>query len=350
MEDTYFISREGNFEAIVRSEKDLCLVLLGGTADTNQAGELHDIIEKGYLTGKKAFNYIIDLEKLRYVSSTGIGILIGMRNDAKEFVAIASASERMKKNLSTHGLIQIGPDVSYIQEYDSLKDALKAKGASTIFTDISINLKMGLVEGIEYDHREQTILKAYLPRASKEEVYKELKKMAGYEKEIYVDEKNVSDEINVPSERKYAVVIFRFLKEAFKRANLYGENKFDDDYLEITAKELTENAVMWGYKGRRDGVINCRYSLDNERLVIHYTDWGAGYSPSSIETLKDLIGFRTAGEGLNRLQGLFDDPIRPLGPAPEMSNKTNDFIAKNLKGFTPGKGTRVTLVKYLVLT
>jgi len=123
MKDIYFISKEGNFEAIVRSEKDLCIVLLGGTADTNQAGELHDIIEKKYLTGKKAFNYIIDIEKLRYISSTGIGILIGMRDDAKEFVAIASASERMKKNLSTHGLIQFGPDAGYIQAYDTPRQA-----------------------------------------------------------------------------------------------------------------------------------------------------------------------------------------------------------------------------------
>jgi anti-anti-sigma factor len=351
MKDIYFISREGNFEAIVRAEKDLCLVLLGGTADTNQAGELHDIIEREYLTGKKAFNYIIDIEKLRYISSTGIGMLLGMLDDAKEFVAIASASERMKKNLSTHGLIQLGPDFGYIQAYDTLEDALKAKGASTIFADISLNLKKGLIEGIEYDYREQTILRAYMPRASEEELYKELKKMAAeYKKEIYADGKNVSDEINVPSERKYSVVIFRFLKEAFKKANLYGEHKFDDDYLEITAKELTENAVMWGYKGRKDGVINCRYFLDNERLVIYYTDWGAGYSPSKMETLKSLIRFRISGEGLNRLQNLFDDPIRPISPAPEVSKKTNNFISKNLKAFTPGKGTRITLVKYLILT
>ncbi len=350
MKDIYFINREGNFEAIIRSEKDLCVVLLGGTADTNQAGELHDIIEREYLTGKKEFNYIVDIEKLRYISSTGIGILLGMHDDAKEFAAIASASKRMKNNLSTHGLIQPDPAFSYLQEYDTLENALKTKGASTIFTDISLNLKNGLMEGVEYAYREQTILKGYIPRASEEELYKELKKMAAeYKKKIYTDGKNVSDEINVPSERKYAVVIFRFLKEVFKKANLFGEHGFNDDHLEIIAKELTENAVMWGYKGRRYGVINCRYFLDNERLVIYYTDWGSGYSPSKIKTLKSLIRFRTAGEGLNRLQGLFDNPIRPISPAPKMGRKAKDFISKNLNAFTPRKGTKITLVKYFDL-
>ncbi len=80
-------------------------------------------------------------------------------------------------------------------------------------------------------------------------------------------------------------------------------------------------------------------------MKIHYTDWGFGYSKIR-KSLRQAS--QTGGEGLNRLQGLFDNPISLKSPSPKMSKAIRNFIFKKIPSpHMPGIGTQLTLIKDL---
>ncbi len=91
--------------------------IMGGPDATTLNEQLHNLIE----AGKK--NVVIDLKEVKFMNSSGLGMLIGglttMKN-AKGELKIASASEKIESLLVITKLITV------FEHYDSVKEAVRS--------------------------------------------------------------------------------------------------------------------------------------------------------------------------------------------------------------------------------
>lgn len=105
-----------NYEAI----DNKLVVKLEGELDHHVAEEirhdLDDAIEK-----KRIKNLIFDLKDLRFMDSSGIGVIMGRYKNISKMggkVAIIQVSEKVDKIFTLSGLYKI------VEKYDNLQDAL----------------------------------------------------------------------------------------------------------------------------------------------------------------------------------------------------------------------------------
>lgn len=68
-------------EIKTKSEKDYCLIEVSGEVDASSSIELDDAIKEAL---KKNQHILIDLEKLEYISSAGLGVFISYLEELKE--------------------------------------------------------------------------------------------------------------------------------------------------------------------------------------------------------------------------------------------------------------------------
>ncbi len=91
--------------------------IMGGPDATTLNEQLHNLIE----AGKK--NVVIDLKEVKFMNSSGLGMLIGglttMKN-ARGELKIASASEKIESLLVITKLITV------FEHYDSVKEAVRS--------------------------------------------------------------------------------------------------------------------------------------------------------------------------------------------------------------------------------
>ena len=91
--------------------------VMGGPAAETFRNELHDLIENGKT------NVVVDLSNVKFMNSSGLGILIGglttMRN-AEGDLKICGAIESVKSMLMVSQLLKV------FDHYDALDDALAA--------------------------------------------------------------------------------------------------------------------------------------------------------------------------------------------------------------------------------
>ena len=92
-------------------------IIFMGSMDTEPAQELNKYLhEKCYV---QRYNYIIDLELLEYMSSTGIGVLSNLENYKKEFVYFSKMHPEVEKTCKLIGIDR------YWKFYEDLEDVGK---------------------------------------------------------------------------------------------------------------------------------------------------------------------------------------------------------------------------------
>jgi anti-sigma regulatory factor (Ser/Thr protein kinase) len=173
----------------------------------------------------------------------------------------------------------------------------------------------------EYRKRWVKILRDYLAHM---EVVKEIQNMGPY-----IQQAEYQNSIAVPSEEKYACILYKFLDRIFNRVLQVNGDEFDDWTIELIAKELMTNAVKHGYSYRKNGVVEASYTLYNGTIEINVIDYGKGFTPS-VNSRQSL-----PSAGLKILRKIFDEII--ITSAPQ----------KNIQGLVLGKGTMVKMKKYL---
>ncbi len=90
------------------SEEDTHVVELGGEIDVYTSPKVKDAITE--LIDQGHYNLIINLEKVRYIDSTGLGVLIGGLKRVREHggtVNLVCTNPQIKKIFDITGLVKI---------------------------------------------------------------------------------------------------------------------------------------------------------------------------------------------------------------------------------------------------
>ncbi|HMD02034.1 MAG TPA: STAS domain-containing protein [Candidatus Baltobacteraceae bacterium] len=103
------------------SDHDAYVVELGGEIDVYTSPKVKDAIME--LIDRGHYNLVINLEKVRYIDSTGLGVLIGALKRVREHggtVNLVCTNPQIKKIFDITGLVKI------FGIYDNEQDAKKA--------------------------------------------------------------------------------------------------------------------------------------------------------------------------------------------------------------------------------
>ena len=104
-----------------RSKGDVVLLDITGEIDLYNAPEIKDIINK--LISEKKYNIVINLEKVSYIDSSGIGALISSLSNLKKYqggLKIINVFASVKK------VFELTKLTSFFEIYDSEDDAVKS--------------------------------------------------------------------------------------------------------------------------------------------------------------------------------------------------------------------------------
>lgn len=106
----------------VREAEGECYVVdLAGEIDVYTSPKVKDAL--GELIDRGVYNLVIDLEKVRYIDSTGLGVLIGSLKRVREHggtVNLVCTNPQIRKIFDITGLVKI------FGIYDSEASAMKA--------------------------------------------------------------------------------------------------------------------------------------------------------------------------------------------------------------------------------
>ena len=104
-----------------QSEGDAYVVELAGEIDVYTSPKVKDAITE--LIDQGHYNLVINLEKVRYIDSTGLGVLIGGLKRVREYggsVSLVCTNPQIKKIFDITGLVKI------FGIFDSEPSAMKA--------------------------------------------------------------------------------------------------------------------------------------------------------------------------------------------------------------------------------
>lgn len=334
--EDYFIDRLGKLEVFIKLESDYCLLLMGGRAETQQAREVHALLlVTGIISNEKKYNFIVDLSKVRYLSSTALGMISQLAKIKKKELIICGADSGCSKGLSSVGVFADEEErVSYTAEISAV---LEERNFSVELKERVVGAIDSLQEPHQPDLREAAIVASYLKNTDDKAVAAEMHNMERYIKEAFNSER-----LLIPAKNVYSVCSFIYLRRLLRAIGRYSKEPtqyyYDEDTVEILAKELTENAVRWAYRSG-DGVIELNYSVNDKYLVVFFSDYGSGYREKKIRGI-----FRAGGKGLKRIRGVIDGYLTVISPAPIISKQMREEIATDFSTMVPGKGTLVILM------
>lgn len=100
---------------------DIVILVIIGEIDLYNAPEIKDIINK--LVEERIYNVIIDLEKVSYIDSSGIGALISSLSNLKKYqggLKIINVYASVKK------VFELTKLTSFFEIYDSEEEAISA--------------------------------------------------------------------------------------------------------------------------------------------------------------------------------------------------------------------------------
>jgi anti-anti-sigma factor len=297
---------------LVDEESSIIVFIFSGSLDKEPILSVKSHIEK--IVSGKQFNFIADLTYVNYISSTGLGFLMYLSKYKKEFTFLSFPPEKI---LQPFKLLELDEFFNFYSNPDELKtrayvppEIVRALKDETAIVDV------------HYKMRWMNILRGYV--SSHEELLKEVDRMRPY----LHDAENAAA-LTLPSEEKYACVLYRFLDRIFRQEAHISSEEIDEALVELIAKELITNAVKHGYGNRKDGTIVAQYTIDDERLIFDLIDYGKGFS--SPKPKHDLF----PSAGLKLLDKLFDEIVIRRAPK------------KKVPGVALGKGTMVSMTKYL---
>ncbi|MCU0606939.1 MAG: ATP-binding protein [Candidatus Edwardsbacteria bacterium] len=303
-----------NFNAtvLVFDTADLCAILLSGSMDTHVVAMLREKVNAA--TVGKRFNYIVDLDGLTYISSTGLGFLMYLLKHQREYVYLSHPKLAVLKPFN---LLGIRTMFRYYQTVGDLEQ--RPEVPAEVLSPFWVEKEE--VAAARQRKKWVNILRDYLIDG---ELTREIQQMSAY-----LGAAEDGDTITLPAEEKYASVLYKFLDRAFHTVNEFSGEPIDEAAIELIAKELMANAVNHAYGNRPGGTVVARYSTDRVRIEITFTDHGRGFSPAA----PDEGGL--PGAGLQLLRKIFDELT--VGEAPR-------GVAQ---GLVLGKGTTLRMVKYV---
>lgn len=299
-------------KVLVFDSLDTCAILLSGSMEPHLASQLREKVNAATV-GKK-YNYVVDIDGLTYISSSGLGFLMYLTKNRRDFVYLSKPGPAVSRPFDLLGIRHL------FLYFKSLEELEKQPGIPAgILSPLWMEKKV-LAASL---HQKQwvKILKDHL---ASRELTREIQAMSSY-----LEAADRQDVLVLPADEKYASVLYRFLDRAFGLAAERGGEPVDAATIEIVAKELMANAVKHGYGYQTGGVVEAGFNMDQARLEITFTDHGRGYSPSPAGD-DDL-----PPAGLELLRNLFDE--MSVGEAPQ----------KLAEGLVLGRGTTVRMVKRL---
>ena len=303
------VVEEPNFSAtiLVFDRADLCAILLSGSLDTHVVPRLREAA-KAATAGKKC-NYVVDLDGVTYISSTGLGFLMYLLKQQREFVFLSNPRPAVLKPFNLFDI------KSLFRYYQTVAD-LGTQPGLTDEVISAIRGQKGSLRATGPHKRGLATLAEYL------ENEEEVQRMAPY-----IHGAGQQGRITLPAEEKYAGVLYLFLEKAFGQAGeLLGE-PIDEAAIELISKELMTNAAKHGYGHQKGGMVEVGYAVDTAKIEVSFADRGRGYSPGA--PAED--GLPSAG--LAMLRGIFDELT--IAPGPEGRSE----------GLVLGGGTTVRMVK-----
>jgi anti-anti-sigma factor len=293
-------------------QADLCAILLGGSMDTHVVAALRERVSA--ITDRKRCNYVVDLDGVSYISSTGLGFLMSLLKQQREFVYLSNPRPAVLKPFNLFDIKNL------FRYYQSIDDLEKQPGLPGDVCS-SIREQKEALRALGPHKRGLEILADYLDN---ENELLEIQRMTPY-----IHSAEHQDSIMLPAEEKYASVLYMFLDRVLGRSNKYSGEPIDEATIELIAKELMTNAVKHGYSHQPGGMVEVGYVADQARIEISFTDHGRGYAPA------DRGEDRLPSAGLLLLRKIFDELT--IGEAPR----------GKAEGLVLGPGTTVRMVKYL---
>jgi len=290
---------------------EICAMVLTGSMDTLPVLEFREVMKDKLLL--KRYDFIIDLSRVTYISSTGLGFLMFLAGRKKDTVFLSSPRKNIAKPLKVLG---IHPMFKFYDTVEDLKEKLiVVDQITTLLMDGRTSEK-----DILYHDRWQKILRDHLAYV---EIADEIEKL-----QPHILQADNNDSITLPSDVKYTCILYRFMARIFRDIARFDKTEMDDADIEMIAKELMDNAVRHGYDNNKEGVVEANYKMNTLRLEINVIDYGKGFASSLDDTFP--------ATGLKLVEKFFDK--LDISEAPK----------KKVKGFVVGKGTMVTMVKNLL--
>jgi stage II sporulation protein AB (anti-sigma F factor) len=309
-EDFEYLNLYAHF--LFDENKNICAIILNGSMDTQGILKLQKWIKE--MLPIRKYDLVLDLTHVMYISSSGLGFLIYLQEYKKELCLLSHPPDSI---LKTFRLLNLESMFTYYESVDELKNLLKAS------EDIIVSMRQELsaIRDTQYTMHWVKILRDYLAH---EEMVKQMELMSPY-----ILQADHSESITIPSEEKYACILFKFIEKVFRKEAGIANEEIDDVTLELIAKELMTNAVMHGYDSNKEGVVEANFNINGEKFEIDVIDYGKGYDESS---RKDDV---LPSAGLKLIKEIFD------------TVKIENAPKKKVPGLVRGKGTKVTMVKAL---
>ena len=309
-EDFEYLNLYAHF--LFDEKRNICAIVLNGSMDTQGILKLQKKIKE--MLPIRKYDLILDLTHVMYISSSGLGFLIYLQEYKREFCFLSHPPESI---LKTFKLLNLEDMFTYYNDVDELKDLLKASDNIII----SVRKELSSIRDTQYTMHWVKILRDYLAH---EEMVKQMELMSPY-----ILQSDHSSSITVPSQEKYACILFKFVEKVFRKEAKIPREAVDDVTLELIAKELMTNAVMHGYDNNREGIVEASYKIDNEKFEIKVIDYGKGFGESKKQDSE------LPSAGLKLIREIFDTV--DIRSAPK----------KKVPGLVLGDGTMITMVKYL---
>lgn len=105
----------------IENKDGICLVKIDGRLDTTNYGELEAALGKQF--DGKEHNFLLDLEKLDYISSSGLRILLMY---LKKIKAVNGRFMLCNMNPEIKEIFEISGFINIFEIYDDLESALKS--------------------------------------------------------------------------------------------------------------------------------------------------------------------------------------------------------------------------------
>jgi len=299
-----------NAKILVFDTVNLCAIMLSGSMESHQASQLREKVNASTI-GKK-YNYLVDMDGLTAISSNGLGFLMYLSKNKRDFVYLSRLNPAVSKPFDLLGINNL------FLYYRSLEDLEKQPGFPQSVLAALWMEKRVLSAAI---HQKQwvKILKEHL---ASRELTKEIQSLSAY-----LEAAEKQNPVALPAEEKFASVLYKFLERAFTQFEEHGGANLEAASLELIAKELMANAIKHGYDYQSGGQIEVGYQIEDGRMEITFTDHGRGYSPQP--NGNDSL----PSAGLELLRRIFDD-IEISTPPQKLS-----------EGLVLGPGTMMRLVK-----
>lgn len=297
---------------LVFDAHNLCALMLSGSLESHLAASLRERLNTATI-GKK-YNYVVDWEGLTYISSSGLGLLMYLVKNRREFVCLSRPGPAVLKPFDLLGIQHL------FRYFQTIEDLERMPGIPPAILSPLWMEKKVLAASLQQKQWVK-ILKEHL---ASRELTREIQSLSPY-----LEAAERQDFITLPADEKYASVLYKFLDRAFERAVERGADPVDAAIIEIVARELMHNAVSHGYGFQTGGLVEVGFVLEEDAMLLTFADHGRGYAPTS--PADDSL----PPAGLELIKKIFDQ-VSITQPPQQLA-----------EGLVLGPGTMVRMVKRL---